>query len=133
MAVLPTPGSPIKTGLFLVRRCNTWMVRLISSSRPITGSNLPEDARLVMSLVYFSKAWRLFSSPASCTASLPRTSLIACSTMFLIAPASFRVLPKIPLSSIAASKNNSLAMNLSLRCCASLSVTFNSFNKSLET
>ncbi len=30
MAVLPTPGSPISTGLFLVRRCSTWMVRRIS-------------------------------------------------------------------------------------------------------
>ena len=34
IAVLPTPGSPIRTGLFLVRRCNIWMVRRISSSRP---------------------------------------------------------------------------------------------------
>ena len=42
MAVLPTPGSPISTGLFLVRRCSTWMVRRISSSRPMTGSSLPE-------------------------------------------------------------------------------------------
>ena len=41
IAVLPTPGSPISTGLFLVRRCSTWMVRRISSSRPITGSSLP--------------------------------------------------------------------------------------------
>ena len=41
MAVLPTPGSPINTGLFLVRRCNTWIARRISSSRPMTGSNLP--------------------------------------------------------------------------------------------
>ena len=40
IAVLPTPGSPINTGLFLVRRCNTWIVRRISSSRPITGSSL---------------------------------------------------------------------------------------------
>jgi hypothetical protein len=41
IAVLPTPGSPISTGLFLVRRDSTWMVRRISSSRPITGSSLP--------------------------------------------------------------------------------------------
>ena len=41
MAVLPTPGSPISTGLFLVRRCSTWIARRISSSRPITGSSLP--------------------------------------------------------------------------------------------
>jgi hypothetical protein len=27
IAVLPTPGSPIKTGLFLVRRCKTWIAR----------------------------------------------------------------------------------------------------------
>jgi translocation and assembly module TamA len=45
IAVLPTPGSPISTGLFLVRRCSTWMVRRISSSRPITGSSLPWRAR----------------------------------------------------------------------------------------
>ncbi len=41
MAVLPTPGSPISTGLFLVRRERTWITRRISSSRPITGSSLP--------------------------------------------------------------------------------------------
>ena len=44
IAVLPTPGSPISTGLFLVRRDSTWMVRRISSSRPITGSSLPSRA-----------------------------------------------------------------------------------------
>ena len=41
IAVLPTPGSPISTGLFLVRRDSTWMTRRISSSRPMTGSSLP--------------------------------------------------------------------------------------------
>ena len=41
IAVLPTPGSPIKTGLFLERRESTWITRRISSSRPITGSNFP--------------------------------------------------------------------------------------------
>ena len=45
MAVLPTPGSPMRTGLFLVRRDSTWMTRRISSSRPMTGSSLP-GARL---------------------------------------------------------------------------------------
>jgi hypothetical protein len=44
IAVLPTPGSPISTGLFLVRRARIWMVRRISSSRPITGSSLPSRA-----------------------------------------------------------------------------------------
>jgi hypothetical protein len=49
MAVLPTPGSPIRTGLFLVRRDRTWIVRRISSSRPITGSSLPSRAAAVRS------------------------------------------------------------------------------------
>ena len=34
-AVLPTPGSPISTGLFLVRRLRIWMTRRISWSRPM--------------------------------------------------------------------------------------------------
>jgi len=41
MAVLPTPGSPIRTGLFLVFLDRIWMTRLISVSRPMTGSSLP--------------------------------------------------------------------------------------------
>ncbi len=51
MAVLPTPGSPISTGLFLVRRDRTWIVRRISSSRPITGSISPAAAASVKSRV----------------------------------------------------------------------------------
>ena len=57
MAVLPTPGSPMSTGLFLVRRESTCMVRRISSSRPMTGSSLPLRASSVRSRVYFSSAW----------------------------------------------------------------------------
>ena len=41
IAVFPTPGSPIRIGLFLVRRDNICSTRLISSSLPITGSNFP--------------------------------------------------------------------------------------------
>ena len=40
MAVLPTPGSPMSTGLFLVRRESTCITRRISSSRPMTGIDL---------------------------------------------------------------------------------------------
>ena len=39
-AVLPTPGSPIKTGLFFVLRERIRTTFLISLSRPITGSSL---------------------------------------------------------------------------------------------
>ena len=47
-AVLPTPASPIKTGLFLVRRFKISTTRLISLSRPMTGSIFPWRARSVM-------------------------------------------------------------------------------------
>src|SRR5262249_5337506 len=56
MAVLPTPGSPIRTGLFLVRRDRTWTTRRISSSRPITGSSLPWAANCVRSRPYLASA-----------------------------------------------------------------------------
>jgi hypothetical protein len=42
MAVFPTPGSPIKTGLFFVRLERIWITRRISSSRPIgLGCEIP--------------------------------------------------------------------------------------------
>ena len=53
MAVFPTPGSPIRTGLFFVRRESTWTTRRISSSRPMTGSSLPLRARSVRSFAVF--------------------------------------------------------------------------------
>mmetsp|Transcript_3787 Transcript_3787/g.14038 ORF Transcript_3787/g.14038 Transcript_3787/m.14038 type:complete len:251 (+) Transcript_3787:1819-2571(+) len=56
MAVLPTPGSPISTGLFLVRRASTVTHRRISSSRPMTGSSLPSAASLTMLRAYLSSA-----------------------------------------------------------------------------
>ncbi|CCW67380.1 unnamed protein product [Phytomonas sp. Hart1] len=49
MAVFPTPGSPISTGLFLVRRESTRIVRRISSARPMTGSSFPSSACLHIS------------------------------------------------------------------------------------
>ena len=73
MAVLPTPGSPISTGLFLVRRASTWMTRRISSSRPTTGSSLPWRASAVRSRPYFSSAWYLSSGLSSLTRCPPRT------------------------------------------------------------
>ena len=47
MAVLPTPGSPISTGLFFVRRDSTCMTRSISFSRPMTGSSFLSRASCV--------------------------------------------------------------------------------------
>ncbi|MNF33830.1 hypothetical protein D3C84_146550 [compost metagenome] len=118
MAVLPTPGSPISTGLFLVRRCRTWMVRRISSSRPITGSSLPSSARLVMSTVYLSSAWRDSSALGSLTASPPRRLLMAFSSACLLTPWASSSLPRrVPLSS-AASSTSSLEMYWSPFCWA---------------
>ena len=56
MAVLPTPGSPIRIGLFFVRRDSTVIARLTSSSRPMTGSSLPSLASRVRSRLYLSSA-----------------------------------------------------------------------------
>ncbi len=133
IAVLPTPGSPIRTGLFLVRRCRTWTVRRISSSRPITGSSLPCSARSVRSIVYFSSALRCSSALGSVTFSPPLTSSIARSTAPFTTPASFSSPPSAPLSSSAARMNNSLEMYWSPRFCASLSVRLRSFARSFET
>lgn len=49
IAVLPTPGSPISTGLFFVRRDKTSTTRVISFERPITGSGEPSRATAVKS------------------------------------------------------------------------------------
>src|SRR6185436_7041291 len=48
------PGSPMSTGLFLVRRERTCITRRTSSSRPMTGSSLPLRAMSVRSRPYFS-------------------------------------------------------------------------------
>ena len=54
MAVLPTPGSPIRHGLFFVRRLNICTKRSISRSLPMTGSSFPLRAYSVRSLLYWS-------------------------------------------------------------------------------
>ena len=56
MAVLPTPGSPMSTGLFLVLRERIRMTFLISVSRPITGSSSFSRARFTRSVPYLERA-----------------------------------------------------------------------------
>ena len=74
MAVLPTPGSPISAGLFLVRRDRIWMTRSISFSRPMTGSSLPARAASVRSMPSWSTVGVLLArfvsgvGPAACSA-----------------------------------------------------------------
>ena len=50
IADLPTPGSPISTGLFFLRRLSICARRSISTSRPTTGSSLFSSAARVISL-----------------------------------------------------------------------------------
>ena len=54
IAVFPTPGSPIRQGLFLVLRLRICMTRRISVCLPITGSSFPSAAIAVRSLLYWS-------------------------------------------------------------------------------
>ena len=63
MAVLPTPGSPIKIGLFFLRRDKICATRSISFSRPTIGSSLPFSATLVKSRPKLSKTGVLLFSP----------------------------------------------------------------------
>ena len=69
-ADLPTPGSPMSTGLFFVRRERIWMMRSISSARPMTGSSSPARAARVRSRPYCIRVGALsspsfFSPPAA--------------------------------------------------------------------
>ena len=75
MAVLPTPGSPMRTGLFFVRRLSTWITRRISSSRPMTGSSLPRRASSVRSRPKRCSAWYFSSALGSSARWEPRRSL----------------------------------------------------------
>ena len=50
------PREEIRTGLFLVRRLKTCIVRRISSSRPMIGSILPSSTASVRSRAYFFSA-----------------------------------------------------------------------------
>ncbi len=86
IAVLPTPGSPISTGLFLVRRDSTCTTRRISESRPITGSSFPDRAASVRSTPYFSSALYVPSGSGVVTRAEPRTLVNASRSASGVAP-----------------------------------------------
>ena len=83
IAVFPTPGSPIKIGLFFVLRDKICTTLLISSSRPITGSNLPSRTSWIKSRPYFVRTSYWFSGWGLFTVFPPRISSIIFSTLFL--------------------------------------------------
>mmetsp|Transcript_19181 Transcript_19181/g.48753 ORF Transcript_19181/g.48753 Transcript_19181/m.48753 type:complete len:246 (-) Transcript_19181:664-1401(-) len=108
-AVLPTPGSPMSTGLFLVRRDRIWMARRTSSSRPITGSSLPSRAACVRSRAYLASASYLPSGSWSVTLLAPRTSATAFSSLSPAAPSPLsRAAPKRPSSASASTRCSTL-------------------------
>ena len=55
IAVFPTPGSPIRHGLFLPRLHKICITLNICLSLPMTGSNSPFSANSVRSLEYWSR------------------------------------------------------------------------------
>ncbi|MNU53307.1 hypothetical protein D3C71_423390 [compost metagenome] len=64
-AVLPTPASPVRMGLFWRRRIRMSMTWRISVSRPMTGSSAPSFARCVRLVVNWSSAGVLPGTPAA--------------------------------------------------------------------
>ena len=114
MAVLPTPGSPIRTGLFLVRRERTCMTRRTSSSRPMTGSSFPARAWSVRLRVKRCSAWYFSSGLWSVTRWAPRTAsrAVRSSLAERLAPLrSSRAV--VPFTSLSASNRCSVEMNAS--------------------
>ena len=82
-AVLPTPGSPINTGLFLLFRDRISITLLISSSLPMIGSILPLATLATKSRPYFFKASYWTSGLSLVTWELPLICLMHFSKVFL--------------------------------------------------
>ena len=93
IAVLPTPGSPIKTGLFLVLLDNILITRLISSSLPITGSSLFFLANSTKFVPYFASASYVPSGSWVSTLWFPLTWWSTPKNASLVIPKSFNILP----------------------------------------
>ena len=74
MAVLPTPGSPTKSGLFLRRRHRTCTQRSTSWLRPISGSISPSPALAFKSTQYLASADSFFSSSFTFSGALVSSS-----------------------------------------------------------
>ena len=121
MAVLPTPGSPMSTGLFLVRRERICSTRRISASRPMTGSILPWRARAVRSVPYFSRVWYFCSGSWSVMRWLPRTSFRASRYLALLRPQFSRMGERTPSASkMPSTKCSTLRKSspMALCCCS---------------
>ena len=88
-AVFPTPGSPMRTGLFFVLLQRIRTTRRISSSRPMTGSIFPSAARAVRSTAYLDRASKPCSAFLVSTRRFPRIWSMAVLRVASVRPASF--------------------------------------------
>ena len=86
IAVLPTPGSPIKHGLFFVFLDKILITFLISVSLPITGSSFCYFANLTKSCPYFFKESYVSSGLSVVTLVLPLTLDNAFKNSFFVMP-----------------------------------------------
>ena len=111
MAVLPTPGSPTRTGLFFVLRERMRVTARISASRPMTGSSLPARASATRSVPYFLSASYCSSGVSLVTRWLPRTDLSAPRSAFSVTPA---------LRSASATPDSFASAAIARRTCSTL-------------
>ena len=120
MAVLPTPGSPTKIGLFLLRLDKMCSVRRISWSRPITGSSLPALAISFKFLAYLFRALNCASSVWEEMVVPLRRSLIAAINPLSVSPASFNNLALLSFPCRMASSKYSTLTNSSPKVLSAL-------------
>ena len=85
MAVLPTPAGPTSAAQFLVRRQRMQMMRSISSSRPMTGSDAPAAKVLRVPFLeeegFFSLSYRFHAVQDKPTLVRADTPIMAISTI----------------------------------------------------
>ena len=90
-AVFPTPGSPMRTGLFFRRLERTWMSLRISVSRPMTGSSSPFFAAATRSVPHCCSGlfpfWLLFCNPGL---GLSAASVTVCCIVCSVIPVCWR-------------------------------------------
>mmetsp|Transcript_139455 Transcript_139455/g.353660 ORF Transcript_139455/g.353660 Transcript_139455/m.353660 type:complete len:216 (-) Transcript_139455:417-1064(-) len=125
IAVLPTPGSPINTGLFFWRRARIWIVRSISALRPTRGSIVPSAAAFVKSFPNSSSVAVLPEppprcvTPTNCFSSFSESSFwISSGTFVGSAPSFSKILTAFPPSSFSNDSKmcaGSIALEFSVR------------------
>ena len=113
IAVFPVPGSPTRMGLFFVLLESICRTRRISSSRPITGSSLPDLAASLRLIAKRFSELKVASAVWLSTFDPFLNSRMASSIPFLSTPCSFiSLLTTSPVSS-RASRRCSMETNLS--------------------